>query len=90
MHLYFERLADALNDAGLDMKKVLEKKEVSVPWTLHSVKEVLWRPIQQAMTGKDSTTEVSRVEPSDIHMVLDRHMAEKFGVSVAWPHEDKT
>lgn len=84
MHLYFEMLAVALNDAGLDMKKVLTKK-VDILWAKSSVKEYLWRPVQEAMTGKESTTELNTVEPSDIHAALDRHLAEKFGVSVRWP-----
>lgn len=84
MHLYFQMLADSLNDAGLDMKKVL-KPEVDIPWTKDSIKNYLWRPIQKAMTKKESTTELDTVNPSEIYKVLDRHLSEKFGVSVEWP-----
>ena len=45
LHKYFELLADALNDAGYDMKAVLEKKEVDVPWEGEMVKRVLWKGI---------------------------------------------
>ena len=40
MHLWCERVADQLNDAGLDMKAVL-KPEVDIPWGKESVKEHL-------------------------------------------------
>lgn len=85
MHVYFELVAEALNDSGYDMQKVLELKTVSIPWNKELVKETLWRPIQEAMTGKESTTEISTVEPSDIYLVLHRHLAEKLGIDVPWP-----
>ena len=84
MHLYFRLLAEALNEHGLDMKTVL-KPGVEIPWNERMVKEFLWRPIQKVMTDKDSTTELNTVGPSDVHKVLDRMLAEKFGVSVDWP-----
>ena len=64
MHLFFGWLAETLNDAGLDMKKVL-REDIDIPWTRESVKEHLWRPIQKAMTDKQSTTEITTVEPTD-------------------------
>lgn len=84
LHLYCKLLADALNDAGLDMKKVLTKKP-DIPWTKYSVKEYLWRPIQDAMTGKESTVDQNRIDYNKIHKVLDRHLLEKFSISVEWP-----
>jgi hypothetical protein len=86
LHLYLDRLAEALNDAGYDMKKTL-KEDVDIPWNRDMAKDFLWRPIQKAMTGKESTTEMNTVDPSDIYEVLNRHIAEKFGVSVPWPTE---
>jgi len=84
MYKYFELLAEALNDAGLDMKQVL-KPEVDIPWTKDSVKNHLWRPIQQVMMDKESTTEMSTADPGDIYLVLNRHIGEKFGIYVPWP-----
>lgn len=88
LHLYCEHLAEALNDAGFEMKAVLEAKSVDVPWNKSSVKEVLWRPIMQAMTGKDSTTDMNTVDPSEVYEVLNRHIAENFHISVPWPSEE--
>lgn len=87
MYKYFSLLAKALADAGLDAKKTL-KPEVSIPWTPEMCKDLLWRPIQIAMTGKHSTTELDTVEPSQIHAVLDLHMGEKFGIHVPFPSEE--
>jgi len=87
LHLFCERLSEALNDAGLDMKATL-KPEIEIPWSPDRVKDFLWRPVQEAMTGKHSTTELNTVEPSEIWEVLNRHLAEKFGISVDWPSEE--
>mgnify|MGYP003406681413 CR=1 FL=1 len=86
LHLFCQQLADALNGAGYDMKKTL-KPGVDIPWTKESIKEHIWRPVQEAMTGKRSTTEMNTVDPSEVYEVINRHMGEKFGVHVEWPHE---
>jgi len=88
LHVYCERLAEALNEGGFEMKAVLEVKAVDVPWNKERVKEVLWRPIQEAMTGKASTTELNTVDPNEIYEVLDRHISSNFGVHVEWPSEE--
>ena len=87
MHKYFDMLAEALNDAGLDMKKTL-KPEIEIPWTKDMVKEHLWRPIQEAMTDKHSTTDLDRIEPSMVYEVLNRHLAQKFGLHVPFPCDE--
>ena len=86
--LFFTKLADELNDNGLDMKKVL-KPEIDIPWTKQSVHDQIWLPVQKAMTGEESTTEMNTVDPSEIYEVINRHLAEKFGVSVNWPSEEE-
>ncbi len=84
MWLYFRKLAEALNDAGWDMRKVL-KPEIEIPWNKDTVCEHLWKPIQLAVTGKASTRELDTKQPGDIHMVLDRHTGSKLGVTVPFP-----
>lgn len=84
MWKYFEILANSLNDAGLDMRKTL-KPEIDIPWNKDSIHDHLWIPIQEAMTGKESTTEMDTKTPSKVYEVLNRHLGEKFGISVEWP-----
>jgi len=88
LHKYFTMLADELNFAGLEMKKVL-KPEVEIMWTAESIKNYLWRPIQYAMTDKISTTELDTKQVNKIYEVLDRHLGEKFGISVEFPSEEE-
>lgn len=85
MHLYFTQLAEELNDAGFDMKKVIR---VDVPWTAFSVKEYLWRPVQKMLFGKKSTTQLKTNQVGEIHDVVDRGVSERTGVHVPWPSLD--
>ena len=88
LHLYLSHLAEALNDAGYDMKRTL-KQDVDIPWGKESAKEHLWRPIQELLTKKDSTTKPTTKEYVYIYEVLSRHLVEKLGVNVPWPCKDK-
>lgn len=84
LHLFCEMLADALNDSGYDMKKTL-KQDIEIPWNKDRVKEFIWRPVQKAMIGEESTTNMNTVDPSEIYETINRHMGEKFGIHVDWP-----
>lgn len=85
LHMWFQWLAETLNDAGLDMRTVI-KPEVEIPWSGASVKEYLWRPVQEALIQKHSTTEANRVEYTEVYDVLCRHLGDKFGVQCPpWP-----
>jgi len=87
LHKYLAMISEELNNAGLDMKKVL-KPEVDIPWSTVSAKEYLWRPIQKVLTGKDSSTKPTTKDYVLIADVLSRHLVEKFGVFVPWPSKD--
>lgn len=84
LHKYFELLAATLNDAGLDMKKVL-KPEIDIPWSKSSVKEYLWRPVQKIQLGKRSTTEMNTKEIDQVLETINRHLGEKFGIHIPFP-----
>ena len=84
LHVYFTLIADALNDAGLDMKKVL-KPEVEIPWSPMSVKEFLWRPVMKAQLHKQSTTEMSTRDIDTVFDTINRFLGDKFGVHEPFP-----
>jgi|TARA_R110000765_G_C18622158_1_gene571808 hypothetical protein len=88
LHLWLSHLAGVLNDSGLDMKKVL-KPDVDIPWSQKTAKEYLWRPVQEAVLGKESTTEPTTSEMGEVYETLNRHLAAKFGVSVPWPTKEE-
>jgi hypothetical protein len=84
LHLYFTLVANALNEAGYDMRKTL-KPDVEIPWTPESVKEYLWRPIMQVQLQKNSTTEMTTKEIDKVFETLNRHLGEKLGVHEPFP-----
>lgn len=80
IHLGCKLIADTLNDAGLDMRKVL-KPEIEIPWTTISVKDHLFRPVMKATTSKESTKELSKL--GEIEVVWDtvmRFLGQNHGV----------
>jgi hypothetical protein len=84
LHLWFTQLAEALNEAGLDMRATL-KPEISINWTGEGIKEYLWRPVQKLQVKKQSTTELTTDEIDKIWETLNRFLGEKFGVHVPFP-----
>ena len=88
LHKYCKNLSEALNDAGLDARETL-KPEVEIPWTPEMVKELMFKPIMKAMLEKESTTELNTGEVNKVYEVLNRHTAQKLGVSVEFPSEEE-
>ncbi len=83
LHLYFTMVADTLNEAGLDMRAVLNP-EVEIPWSGNTVKDFMWRPIQTIQLQKKSTTELTTKDIDKIYDTMNRHLA-KHGVHIPFP-----
>ncbi len=89
LHKYFESLAEALNEAGLDMRLVL-KESVQINWTKDNVKNYLWRPLQKALLKKKSTTELDKAKDIDlVYDHLNRHLGGKYGITVLFPSDEE-
>lgn len=85
MHLWFTQIAEALNEAGLDMRAVL-KPSIEIDWTPVLVKEYLWRPVQKLVVQKQSTTELNKqTEINLIYETINRFLAQK-GIHIDFPH----
>ena len=67
IHLMNTWIANQLNDAGLDIRKVL-KPGINIPWTQTAVKELLVKPIMKVMYQKDSTTELNKSNKEIEHL----------------------
>ena len=88
LHLMFEHLALELSEAGLDMKKTL-KPEVDIPWEKESVKTWLWKPLQMALLGKESTTELTTIEFNDFMSTIRTWASIEHGIWLGEPGEDR-
>lgn len=85
MHKYFSMLSDKLNEGGLTVSKTLK---VEIEWTPISVKDLLWRPIQEAVLNKKSTAKLNKDEITKVYDVLNRALGEKFGFSLEFPSRE--
>lgn len=88
LHLDFTLIGNALNEAGLEMNKVLT---IDIPWSPYSVKEHLWKPVMKIKTGKESTTELDKTngEINEIHDIIMKKLGEKWGVEyIPFPSEE--
>lgn len=89
IHLFCSQLAEKLNEMGLGMRELL-KPTYYIEWSTTSVKEHLWRPFQIALTGKHSTTELTKNEGEidKIHKTLMRELGERKQVPfIEFPHK---
>ncbi len=85
MHQWHKDCAAALRDAGLDLTEVL-RSDASIPCTQSNFMENIWRPVQIAMTGKESSTQPTTTEYGDIYEVIVKHIAETQGINLPpWP-----
>ena len=66
LHKLFTQMAESLNDAGFDMRRTL-KETIDIPWTPENVKNFIWRPIQEAQLGKESTTELTTYDIDTVY-----------------------
>jgi hypothetical protein len=90
LHKWLRDCANALNDAGLDMRVVLDKS-ADMPWTETALKERVWRPVQEAMTGHHSSADVNKPDYPAISEAIHRHIASRCGFALPpWPtYEDR-
>jgi predicted ester cyclase len=86
LHVFCAELAKVMNDAGFDFR-VFIKEGYPVPFNESLVKDHIWRPIQIAITGKESTASQDRVEYGLIYDSLSVKLAE-YGIYVPWPSKD--
>lgn len=87
IHKYYGLLATAFNDAGLTVQQTLSKP-LEMSWSPVLVKELIWRPLQIALTGKESTTKLETVEVSQIYEEINNFTATDKGISVPFPNRN--
>lgn len=64
LHLFFEQLAEAMNEKHCDMRMII-RKDIEIEWSKETVKEFIWKPLQNALYGKKSTTELLKTQEID-------------------------
>ena len=86
IHLYFTQVAEALNDAGLTLEKVVKNFKMEHEWSSVTVKELLWREAQKYAVNKYSTTELDKFEEIEkVYDIVNRFLASIGVESIPFP-----
>ncbi len=86
-HLCFRNLAESLNDAGFGIPHPLNA-QLEIPYTEASVKELLYKPVIQAMHNKTSTADLTTQELTQSFNAMLNRIAEVTGVVVIFPSHE--
>jgi len=87
MHLYLTMLADELNAAGYDMRKVIT---MPIRATGENLKETMLKPIMNSLfPDVESTTELTTIQMMDVYEVMNAATAERLKVSIEWPSKER-
>lgn len=84
MHKFFEWIATTLNDNNLYLSRSLLRPNYEAEWTQVMVKEILWRPTQKALTGKQSSKDLTTKELTTVAETIQQALAKR-GLDVEFP-----
>jgi hypothetical protein len=84
LHKWFEQVANEMNERGMTVEMVLSTYKVQIDWNKTRFKELVWRPVQEALTNKASSTEPETNEYIEIYDHINRWLSEQ-GVHIPWP-----
>ncbi len=73
LRIYYNLVADALNDAGADMRVFLPQG-TEVWWSKDTVKDFLWKPVQKLQFNTDSTKQLLTNEIDPVYDTVNRHL----------------
>jgi len=66
-------------------ERILRQDENEVEWTMYSVKDIVWRGIQEVLFGNRSTTLLKSDEITQVYKNVNKVMSDKTGITVAFP-----
>ena len=87
IHLLFRQMATALNDAGFEISHPF-KPDLDIPWSEHSVKELLYRPIITSYFKVDRSSLLDTAQLSESMDILVDAVNRNTGVIVNIPSQE--
>jgi hypothetical protein len=85
LHLLFTNIAFELNRLGLEFTYTgIKGLKMQTTYSPEIVKDFLWRPLQIALIGKESTTKLTSADIESIFLILGRWFSEQ-GVVIEFP-----
>lgn len=90
LHLYLSMVAQELCNQGQTMQDVVKKiSKVEIVPTTYNLKEIVWREIQKAHLGKESTTELTKLEVNEVYEIMSMWLSKHFGIDIPWPTDEE-
>lgn len=85
LHVLFENIAYELNELGHTFSyDGIKGMKLECKYTSFIVKEFIWRPLQNTILQKTSTTKLTNEDEKLIFVTLEEYFA-KLGVELLWP-----
>jgi hypothetical protein len=87
LHLYLTQVAAEMVNNGIFMNSAFPEAAEIAP-TMELLKEYGWKPIQETVTGFESTTQPSNADYKTIFEIFSRYAAMNWGISLEWPNKE--
>lgn len=85
LHVFFQNISFELNRLGREFTfRGIKGMEIETTYTPEIVKEFIWKPLQNALLSKSSTTELTHQDISMIFEILGKWFAEN-GIEISFP-----
>ena len=89
LHLLFRQMATALNDAGFEISHPF-KPDLEIPWSEHSVKDLLYRPIITSYFKVERSSLLDTAQLSESMEILVDAVTRNTGVHCHIPSQEFT
>jgi hypothetical protein len=89
LHLLFRNMASALNDAGFEISHPF-KPDLEIPWSEHSVKDLLYRPIITSYFKVERSSLLNTEQLSESMDILVDAVNRNTGVNCPIPSQEFT
>ena len=95
LEVWCAAVADLFNELGITREvrsPIFKNDGLECAWAQHTVKDDIWRTMQQALTQKQSTTDATTLEIAAIYEELVKAFASRHGITLPpWPiKQDKS
>ena len=91
LHLYLTLVADELDKKGFTMQDVVKAiRRAEIRPTMEAIKAVVWKPLQQIITGVESTTKIKTSDVDRVYETMNKWLGDNFdGIHVPFPSNEQ-
>lgn len=91
IHKYLDLVAHELQNQGQTLQDIVKKVDmIEITPTTETLKSNIWKPIQEAMLGKKSTTELTTAEVNQVYEIISMFLSKNFQIDLPFPSYEDT